>query len=188
MALTALYDACVLYPAPLRDFLIRLAVTGLFRAKWSDDIHEEWIRNVLKNRQDLTLDQLSKTRALMDRSVPDCLVKNYQSIIDSLILPDPDDRHVLAAAIRGRADVIITFNLKDFPTDALAEHNVEAQHPDTFIVDLIGLDTAAVCTAVRAQRKTLKNPPQTAGELLSTFTKLGLAQTVSELSRYEALL
>lgn len=188
MAFTALYDACVLYPAPLRDLLVRLAVTGLFRAKWSNDIHEEWIRNVLANRPDLTLAQLSRARELMDRSVPDCLVERYQSFVDSLTLPDLDDRHVLAAAIQGRADVIVTFNLKDFPRSILNEYNVEAQHPDTFIMNLLDLDTAAVNTVVKEQRELLRKPPQTADELLSTFKKLGLAQVANELSHYKALL
>ena len=71
---TVIYDACVLYPAPLRDFLMRLALTDLFRARWSRDIHDEWIRNVLKDRADLTPLQLERTRNLMDSHVRDCLV------------------------------------------------------------------------------------------------------------------
>ena len=71
---TAIFDACVLYPAPLRDFLLRLAMTELFRARWTDRIHEEWMRSVLNNRKDLSAEQLERTRQLMDRAVPDCLV------------------------------------------------------------------------------------------------------------------
>jgi hypothetical protein len=95
---TAIYDACVLYPASLRDFLLRLAMTELFRARWTDHIHGEWMRSVLNNRKDLTAGQLERTRQLMDQAVPDCLVTDYEDLIDSLELPDPDDRHVLAAA------------------------------------------------------------------------------------------
>ena len=94
---TVVYDACVLYPAPLRDFLLELAMTQLFRAKWTDEIHDEWIRNVLKNRPDLTPEQLARTRALMDAAVMDCLVDGYQALVPALALPDEDDRHVLAA-------------------------------------------------------------------------------------------
>ena len=90
---TALYDACVLYPAPLRDLLLQLALTDLFRAKWTDDIHQEWIRNVLNKRPDLTLEQLTRTRDLMNSHVRDCLVTGYESLIPALQLPDPDDRH-----------------------------------------------------------------------------------------------
>ena len=98
-AFTAIFDACVLYPAPLRDLLLHLAGTQLFRARWTEEIHGEWVRNLLKNRPDLTRKQLDRTRALMDRAVPDCLVTGHLPLMEALILPDPGDRHVLAAAI-----------------------------------------------------------------------------------------
>ncbi len=112
---TAVYDACVLYPAPLRDFLIRLGLSGRFRARWSAQIHDEWKRNLLLNRPDLTAEQLNRTSALMDRAIPDALVTGHEELIAGLTLPDIDDRHVLAAAIRCNASVIVTFNEKDFP-------------------------------------------------------------------------
>jgi hypothetical protein len=104
MAFTALYDACVLYPAPIRDVLMHLALTDLYRARWTHTIHEEWIRAVLDNRHDLMRAQLDRTRDLMNAHARDALVENYEDLIPSLTLPDPNDRHVLAAAIRGRAD------------------------------------------------------------------------------------
>ena len=110
-----IYDANVLYPAPLRDLLIRVAMAGLVRARWTDAIHEEWIRNLLRNRPDLGAEQLKRTRQLMDRAVPDCLVIGYEGLIDGLRLPDMDDRHVLAAAIHARATLILTLNVRDFP-------------------------------------------------------------------------
>jgi len=118
---------------------MNLALTDLFRAKWSATIHEEWIRNVLINRPNLSREQLERTRQLMDAHVRDCLVKGYEGLIDNLILPDPDDRHVLAAAIVGRADLIITFNRKDFPPAALQPHGIETQHPDLFLIHLMNL-------------------------------------------------
>lgn len=111
---TAIFDACVLYPAPLRDCLMHLTITGLFRAKWTDEIHDEWIRSLLKNRPDLTKKRLQRTRNLMNSHVRDCLVAGYQDLIPSLHLPDEDDRHVLAAAIVAGADVIVTFQLIRF--------------------------------------------------------------------------
>ena len=89
---TVIYDACVLYPAPLRDLLMRLALTDLYRARWSDQIHEEWITAVLRNRSDLSRAQLERTRSLMNAHVRDALVDGYQSLIPALELPDPDDR------------------------------------------------------------------------------------------------
>jgi len=116
---TVVYDACVLYPAALRDFLMHLAITNLFRARWTEMIHEEWIRNVLRDRPDLTAHQLARTRQLMDENVLDCLVTGYESLVPSLSLPDLNDRHVLAAAIRCNANSIITFNTKDFPKESI---------------------------------------------------------------------
>jgi predicted nucleic acid-binding protein len=130
---TVVYDACVLYPAPLRDFLMWLALSGAFRARWSARIHDEWKRNVLKNRPDLSPQQLDRTISFMNAAIPAASVTEYESLIDGLTLPDPNDRHVLAAAIRSGASVIVTFNQADFPIDALAPLGIEAQHPDEFV-------------------------------------------------------
>ncbi len=185
---TAVYDACVLYRAPLRDLLLHLALSDLFRAKWSDAIHDEWIRSLLRVRPDLSRDKLERTRELMDTSVRDCLVTGYEELIPSLTLPDPDDRHVLAAAIRSGADVIVTYNLSDFPAETLAKWGIEAQHPDEFIMHLLDLAPAVVCEAVKRQRSNLKNPPKTADELLESFEQQSLPQTVAVLRRFSALL
>ncbi len=91
------FDANVLYPSGLRNFLMHLALTGIFRAHWSAEVHDEWIRNLLKNRPDLSRDKLERTRHLMDKAVPDALVTGYEHLIDSIELPDRDDRHVVAA-------------------------------------------------------------------------------------------
>ena len=181
MAITVLYDACVLYPAPLRDFLLRLAMTELFKARWTDAIHDEWIRNVLHNRKDLSQAQFDRTRLLMNRAVPDCLVTGYEAFIEDLALPDPDDRHVLAAAIRCHAGVIVTFNLSDFPADVLEKYGIEAQHPDEFVGHLLDLSPGAVCHAAKMQRNSLRNPPKTAYEFLEMLLKQGLAGTVAKL-------
>ena len=179
--LTVLYDACVLYPAPLRDFVMHLALTDVIRAKWSATIHEEWIRNVLKARPDLKRSQLERTRKLMDAHVPDCLVEGYEALIDTLMLPDPNDRHVLAAAIVGQVDVILTFNLKDFPQSALSPHNIVAQHPDVYLSQLIEDAPEAVYTAAQRQRASLKNPPKNREEYLQIIERQGLPMTAAKL-------
>ena len=178
---TAVYDACVLYPAPLRDLLMNVAVTDLFRARWTDTIHDEWTRNLLANRSDLTKLQLQRTVNLMNTAVPDCIVVNYEEMIPSLEMPDPDDRHVLAAAIRCDADVIVTLNLKDFPREILEPYEIKAQHPDVFLGHLFDLNPIVFGKAVREHRKSLKNPPKTAQELLELYLSMGLAITVTKL-------
>jgi hypothetical protein len=102
---TAFLDANVLHPAELRSFLMCLAMSELFRARWSNDVHEEWISSVLKKRPDISRAKLERTRELMDMKAPDALVAGYEGLIPDLDLPNPNDRHVLAAAILGRADV-----------------------------------------------------------------------------------
>jgi hypothetical protein len=185
---TAVYDACVLYPAPLRDLLLRVALSDLFRARWTEEIHAEWMRSLLERRPDLKPEQLARTRELMDRSVPDCLVTGYEGLIDQLTLPDPQDRHVLAAAIRCRAGVIVTYNLADFPAVALQPHGIEAQHPDEFVSHLFDLSPGAVCAAVRDQRCALTRPARSVRELLDTFLSLGLTSTVAALETMQEVL
>jgi len=185
---TAVYDACVLYPAPLRDLLMQLALTDLVRGRWSDLIHEEWMRNVLMERPDLTIAQLGRTRDMMNSNVRDGLVTDFEPLIPSLTLPDLGDRHVLAAAIRCGAGEIVTFNLKHFPADRLGPYGVEAKHPDDFVTDLFDLSPAAVCTAAKTVRGRLRNPPRTAEEYLATLERQGLSETAARLRDFAPLI
>lgn len=182
---TVVYDACVLYPAPLRDLLMRLALTDRFRARWSNAIHEEWIRNLLKQRPELNRTTLEKTKNLMNASVRDSLVEGFEHLISAIELPDLNDRHVVAAAIHSGAETIVTFNLKDFPAKALAPYSLEAQHPDDFVVDLFDLHPASVLQALSEQRASLKKPPKTSEEFLDILLKQGLTQTVSILKDWK---
>jgi hypothetical protein len=179
---TALYDANVLYPAPLRDLLMRLALTGLFRAKWTEEIHQEWMRNLRANRPDITEEQVNRIRSLMNDHVRDALIDGYQALIPAIEgLPDPNDRHVVAAAIVGRVHVIVTFNLKDFPTKVLSTYGIEAQHPDEFIRHLIDLNSGTVCGAAREHRASLKNPRKSVDEYLDSLAAQELPLTVAAL-------
>jgi len=187
MRFVVLLDACVLYPAPLRDLLLRLATTGLFAAKWTDEIHDEWTRNLLSNRPELE-EQIKRTRTLMDNAVPDCLVTNYEPLVSNLSLPDPNDRHVLAAAIRSGAQIIVTFNLKDFPEDVLSAYDIEAMHPDVFIEHQLDLHQPLVISTVKQHRASLKRPPRTAEEYLETLSTQGLVVTSGILHEYSDLI
>lgn len=185
---TALFDACVLYPAPLRDLLMRVALTEQFRARWTEEIHDEWIRNLLNNRKDLDEKLLRRTADLMNAAVPDCLVENYQGYIGSLNLPDPNDRHVLAAAIKCQADVIVTNNLKDFPKAELDKYQIDAQSPDVFLNHLFDLNPPAFCSAVRQQRNSLTKPNHSVDEMLEAYYRQGLPLVVNKLKEVKELL
>jgi predicted nucleic acid-binding protein len=185
---TAIYDANILYPAPLRDMFIRLAQRGLVRARWTAAIHDEWMRSVLKDNPALSRSRLARTRSLMDAAVRDCLVTGFEHAIESLSLPDPDDRHVLAAAIQAKAGVIITFNLKDFPRRMLAGYHIEVKHPDDFLLSLLDTDPHPVCAVLKLQRNSLRNPPKTVEELLSTLESQGVVRAVTRLRQFRELL
>jgi hypothetical protein len=181
MAFVVVYDACVLFPAPLRDLLMRLGASGLVQAKWTDKILDECFTNLKAARPELKDEALARTRTLMNGAVRDCLVTGYEGLIDGISLPDPDDRHVVAAAIRSAAQVIVTANLKDFPANALKPFGVEAQSPDDFIFNLIGLAPGAVSAIVAKQAASLKNPPQTTQQILDTLLANGLPRSVAKL-------
>lgn len=185
---TAVYDACVLYPAPLRDILMWLSITGIFRARWTNQILDEWTHKVLANRPDLKREQIERTRRLMNESTLDCLVTGHEDLIEGLQLPDPDDRHVLAAAIKAEARVIVTFNLKDFPADYLAQFGTEAQHPDDFIMHLIDLSIGTVCKAAKRHRESLRNPPKSVDDYFDTLERQQLPKTAQALREFGSLI
>ncbi|MES2826097.1 MAG: PIN domain-containing protein [Pseudomonadota bacterium] len=160
MKYIVIYDACVFYPSAVRDLLMELAMPGkdLFQAKWSEEIESEWLRNLISNRPDLDANKLKNTAKIMREVVPDCIVRNYEPLMHGIVLPDPKDVHVLAAAIRAKAQAIITFNLKDFPPDILDQFDIEATHPDTFLINQYDLSMGKVLDAVKNIRSRLKNP------------------------------
>jgi predicted nucleic acid-binding protein len=182
----ALLDANVLYPAPLRDILLQLAFAGIYQARWSDEIAIEWRRSLIANRPELA-ERIDRTRAAMLRAFPDALVTDYALMVASLTLPDPDDRHVLAAAVRCAAEVIVTFNIKDFPPDALAPFGIVAQHPDVFLHFLAVKMPRDVLACVRQCVARLSSPPVTVVEYLAVLRRLGLMETAEflDVNRHE---
>jgi predicted nucleic acid-binding protein len=187
MGYTVVYDACVLYPITLCDLLLRLANTERFQAKWTDQILDECFENLAHNRPDLSPERLAWRRSQMVEGVLDCIVTGYESLVDGLTLPDPDDRHVLAAAIRCEAQAIITFNLDDFPADALNPYAIEAIHPDAFVVNQMdeghdGFDI--VLQVFRDMWAAYKNPPISPDELLQRLERQRLGESVARLRHH----
>jgi len=177
----AVLDACVLYPPALRDLLMWLAVVKAYEPRWSDQIHSERMRSVLADRPDITVDQLNRTRRLMDAIAPESLVSGHEAHIPSLWLPDADDRHVLAAAIEGRASVIVSYNLSDFPHGALAPHGVHALHPDRFLVSLMRREPSKFVQGMHKHRDSLRKPPKSEEEYIATLRALRLSLTARRL-------
>ena len=120
----------------------------------------------------------------MNAAVPDSLVTGYEDLIESLELPDLDDRHVLAVAIRSDADAIITFNQRDFDETVLTKFDLYTEHPDEFVSNMISIYTPRVISAVREMRQRLRNPPKDVDDFLGTLHQQGLPQTVSKLSDF----
>lgn len=172
------YDACVLYPFHLRNLLIQFAVEGLVAARWTDAIHEEWIRS-LANTGEVSRDRLLATRDLMKAVLPEADVSGYERHVDTLVLPDPNDRHVLAAAIEARASIILTWNLRHFPESETARHNIAARNPDTFLTALCGADTETGAAVVDAARANLRLSEPTDEEYFQALENQGLKSFVS---------
>lgn len=177
---TVVLDANVLYPALLRDLLLSLAHADLYSAKWSSHIRDEWTRSLLRDRPQMG-DRIAEAARLMEAAVPDCLVLGYEHLIENLHLPDPDDRHVLAAAIAGHADAIVTWNERDFPQSALDPFGIEVQSPDEFVLNQLMLEKIPALTAIKRMRERWERPQYDALALVDLLEQRGLPQTAAHL-------
>lgn len=169
----------MLYPATLRSLLMDLALLRTYSAQWSDEIQGEWIRNLLEHRPDLDAARLERTRRLMERALPLARVDIREALRQTPVLPDPADRHVLAAALACEASFIVTRNLKDFPPAVLGACGVEAIHPDTFLLGLLAAHPAEVEEALQRQLARSSHPPLTRQRLLERLATQG-AETFAE--------
>ncbi|HEX2889745.1 PIN domain-containing protein [Vineibacter terrae] len=177
-------DACGIYAASLRDLLLELALSDLFRLHWTNRIHDEWTHALRANRPDLAVADIARVRALMDMHFPSALIDGYEHLEPSLVLPDADDRHVGAAALHARCNAIITYNLEDFPIAVLDPLGIEVIHPDSFVIAQLDLDEPSVVAAARRVRARPKSPPFSAEEYLERLLVVGLVQTVARLEAH----
>lgn len=173
---TVFVDANVFYGIRVTSLLLHLAQSNMFRSRWSDRVHREWIDNLHRNRN-IPRERLEKRRQAIDASVLDCLVTGYQPLEERYVLPDPNDRHVLAGAVTAGADLLLTFNLTDFPPDVLLECGLTAVHPDDFFLTVFGLSAEAFIERVKADFHHYKTPPLTSGQYLEDLRKAGLPKT-----------
>jgi predicted nucleic acid-binding protein len=180
MAFIVVYDANVLVGNTQRDLLIRIAQTGLVQAKWTDRILDEALAAVQKSRPNVLPEKLARLRTLMIDAVPDCLVSGHEPLIDGLQLRDADDRHVLAAAIKSGAQVIVTAD-KDFTAEALAPWSIEAKHPDDFVLDQIEINDRVVWGCVQQIANARTQHPVTVEDVIGELERSGLVQSAAAL-------
>jgi hypothetical protein len=178
----AFLDASVLYPALLRNMLMHFDVNDLYQPRWSARVHEEWMTALLRNRPDITRAQIERTRRLMEAEIDDAVVEGYEHLIASLTLPDAYDRHVLAAAIHCGATVVVTANLRDFPTPILTSFGLVAEHPDAFLLRLLNADPELGLAAFEELCANRKNPAQTPREITELLRRQGLTATAAALN------
>lgn len=166
-------DANVLYPFRVRDALLRFNEAGLFRARWTDAILDEWQNAVLRDRPD-RFESLKSQREAMADAFDEAWVEGYEPIIEGLTLPDPDDRHVLAAAIRCGAQHIVTENVKGFPAEVLAAFGIEAVSADAVLANTFELYEPEASSALHPMRRAYRRPEMSPGEFLKDLTRVGL--------------
>jgi predicted nucleic acid-binding protein len=180
MAFIVVYDANVLYPNTLRDLLIRIAqLPHIVQAKWTDEILDEMLRALRKNLPDISEEKADRLRERMNAAVRDCLVLGYEPLIEVLDLPDRDDRHVLAAAIKVNAQLIVTWNRKHFPQDKMVPWGVRAKSPDDFVRDTMGIDSQAVWACVQQIVDSRTRRPVTIEDVLGELERDGLVASVA---------
>ncbi|MGJ5590859.1 PIN domain-containing protein [Micrococcus lylae] len=171
---SAVLDACVLVPIAQADTLLHLAEAGLYRPVWSGRILDETVRALEAMHPDMRASGAARHRAgVMDAAFDDARVEGWEQLVPGIDLPDPDDRHVVAAAIQGRADLIVTANLKDFPREVVESFDIEVQSPDEFFMNQLDLDPARVMTALAAQAGATRNPPLTVSDVLERLVRCG---------------
>ncbi|MEB2776784.1 PIN domain-containing protein [Algoriphagus sp. D3-2-R+10] len=176
---TCVLDTNVIYPIDIRDLLFWFASYDLFTPKWSKHIFCEW-ENVMK-RKGISDEEIKKRLNKAQLAFPDALVDNYETLVNSLKLPDEKDRHVLAAAIKTNANIIVTNNMKDFPKEYLASFGLTAKTADDFITDTIDLNTDLALEAFRALVLNRTNPNLDEYEILDRFRKNGLIDSANYL-------
>ena len=181
MAFTVVLDTCVLYPAHLRDTLLRLAERGLYRVLWSQDIIDELQRNLIKESIDPAA--VEHLTAEMEAAFPDSSVTGYQALINAMTC-DPKDRHVLAAAVRADAAAIITFNNKDFSSHSVDPFQVDVIHPEAFLLDLLDLSPRFVIQELKEQAGANRREPKTLASLLDALATAGVASFADKVRRH----
>lgn len=185
---TVVCDACVLYPFHQRNILIQASADGLYDARWTEEIHDEWMRNLIANVPAISIERLHATRRLMEQALPEALVGKFHHHIEAISLPDPDDRHVVAAAIETKASHILTWNLRDFPATELRKHRLIRETPDGFLVGIYDEAPELVIGSLSNARRNLSKTGTSAQDFLELLLKQGFTKLARRLRSHTAAL
>ncbi|MEV8271727.1 PIN domain-containing protein [Microbacterium sp. NPDC077184] len=174
-------DTSTVFGGALNDLLLTLAERGMFRPLWSAGVFEELKRTLV--RRGITADAADRRISMMRAAFPDAEVTGYEELIQAMTC-DEGDRHILAAAVRANVELLVTFNLRHFPADALAPYDIEARHPDDFLLDQLELREDVVLTVLRAVLSSYENPPMTVDEYLDLLSRAGVPRFAERTRRY----
>ena len=177
---TVVLDACVLVPVSLADTLLRIAEKGLYRPLWSDRILAEAREAIEEIHPGISVD---KRFADMRDAFGDALVTGWEGLQAGISLPDADDRHVVAAGVKGGAQAIVTANVNDFPDAALGPLGLQAVHPDAFLLDQLDLSPPTVLQVMREQAQHSRRPALTPLDLAAVLGRAGVPGFADELLR-----
>ncbi|ACU54552.1 conserved hypothetical protein [Acidimicrobium ferrooxidans DSM 10331] len=176
-------DACVLVPVTLADTLLRLAELGLYRPLWSKRILAEATKATVEVHPNIPREVLEQRFREIERAFEDACVRGWHPLEHGLTLPDPDDRHVVAAALAGGADAIVTRNLRDYPRGALADLTIEVTHPDDFLLDQLDLAPKAVLDAIEQQAANTRQPSLTPRDVIARLARCGVPTFADKIGR-----
>lgn len=180
-------DANVLFPFRSRDILLTCALLGLFRARWTERIIEEWVSNLLRLKPHLA-DSVNEQVQAMHEQFEACFVTGYEGIIEGLELPDKNDRHVLAAAIRCSAQLIVTHNHKDFPAEVLDKFGIETIGVDEFLLSNFELSPGSMLQALKTVRQRYRKPSMTGSEFALDLTASGMPKLAAAIRPHREFL
>jgi hypothetical protein len=174
------------YPLPfhLRNIVVQAAVDGLVDARWTDAIHDEWMRNLLAKTPGLSAEHLAATKQLMNVALPEATVAGYEQHIQTVKLPDADDCHVAAAAIEAGASMIVTWNLRDFPVGELRKHGLVRQSPDAFFVGLYEQAPEMLIGSLANARSNLSRSRVSASSFIDILRDQRLAKLAAQIEKY----
>ena len=182
----AVFDACILYPFHLRNIFVQAAVDRLVEARWTDEIHDEWIRNLVADAPAIPVERLQTTRRLMNDALPAATIGGYEALIPTVNLPDPGDRHVVAAAVAAGASVILTWNLRDFPATELKKFGLRRETPDAFLADLYDTIPQLTIDSLANARSNLNKSRVSASDFIDILNNQKLSRLAKQMQGHLA--